>query len=467
MNNNIRFDRFLWVIALFAISFACSSDDDDFQDEEFLSNRKEILSFEFQELSPPVAANVNSDGLQVTATVPFGTDLSSLTPTIQISENATISPPSGVENDFSTAATYVVTAEDGSTADWTVEITEAEQDAQARLVLSEPVWNFSPSGTGVPSFFEVDGERGLAYANDRLYITSNNDKIIMINPMDGGVQGELNMDGVEGGQPIISDVAASADGSILACNTVEWTSDEGGDPTTFKIYRWADNSSAPTVFLTYTNTQYRMGDSFTVIGDVSGDAIILTTFGRKFLNPTDRGNLIFRWNVTGGVVDEEPELIEVGGLPNLTRFGSRPHAQMLDINSSEIYTNANDIEITKVGLDGAFLSRLPNSGRNLFDGFTSYFEIFEFNDRTIIATCFPRSAVESRLILIDVTDGLENVTEDNVVLSQNLMAGSGEIANINAGGAVAVNMAGGNRMEIFLLITNQALVKYNLSLEFD
>lgn len=60
--------------------------------------------------------------------VEAGTDLSSLTPTIEISEGATIDPGSGVTTDFSSGqVTYTVTAEDGiSTQDWTVKATAVE-----------------------------------------------------------------------------------------------------------------------------------------------------------------------------------------------------------------------------------------------------------------------------------------------------------------------------------------------------
>jgi len=46
----------------------------------------------------------------------IGTDLSSIVPTIIISENATVYPPSGAKMDFSNdkVVTYTVTAEDGT-----------------------------------------------------------------------------------------------------------------------------------------------------------------------------------------------------------------------------------------------------------------------------------------------------------------------------------------------------------------
>lgn len=52
-----------------------------------------------------------------------GTDVSSLIPTISASSGATISPLSGVSQDFTSVVTYTVTAEDGSMQDWDVSAT--------------------------------------------------------------------------------------------------------------------------------------------------------------------------------------------------------------------------------------------------------------------------------------------------------------------------------------------------------
>jgi|AntRauTorckE5430_2_1112549.scaffolds.fasta_scaffold07120_2 hypothetical protein len=447
--------------------FSGCEEEEDFNEGPFISKRRKILRFDFQQLEPPVVGQINTKDSTVLLRVPFGTDLTNLVPTIEVSPKATVAPPSGVANDFSTPATYWVTAENGTVQDWVITIEVGEPDARKVLKLSDPVWNRSPSGTGIPDFFTADGERGLAYGNGHLYITNNNDKVLILSPNDGSQLGQLDMTGVDGGGPKISDVAVSEDGQILACNTVEWTSDAGGEPTEFKIYKWADENSPPEVFLSYTNTEYRIGDSFAVIGDVSNDAVILTCFGRKFLNPATRGDLVFLWRVTGGLLNPVPEIIQVDGVPTLSKFGSRPHAQMLNVDSGELYVNGNDIDFTLANLQGEFITRIPNSGRDLYDGFTSYFDLFEFSEKQVLIGCFPRSNTESRLLVIDITGGLENVEMDDVILSDDLMENTGEIANVNASGAVAYHQVDENTIEVYCLITNQALAKFTLITEIE
>jgi outer membrane protein assembly factor BamB len=57
----------------------------------------------------------------ILVTLPFNTDLSRLTPTIEIT-GVKISPASGVPQNFTTPVMYTVTAEDGSTARYTVTV---------------------------------------------------------------------------------------------------------------------------------------------------------------------------------------------------------------------------------------------------------------------------------------------------------------------------------------------------------
>lgn len=93
--------------------------------EEELSDKKEILGFVFEaskntDLEHNVIGTIT--GTDVIAEVPFGTHTNSLTPSIEISSKATISPASGAATDFTNPVTYTVTAEDGSTKTFTANV---------------------------------------------------------------------------------------------------------------------------------------------------------------------------------------------------------------------------------------------------------------------------------------------------------------------------------------------------------
>ena len=51
----------------------------------------------------------------IAVTVPPDTDVTTLIPTIEVSENATVDPASGAIKDFTAPITYTVTAQDGTT----------------------------------------------------------------------------------------------------------------------------------------------------------------------------------------------------------------------------------------------------------------------------------------------------------------------------------------------------------------
>ena len=85
-----------------------------------LSPAKDILTFSFGALG---AAAIGVDTVHLD--VPTGTDRTALAPTFTLSPGATCSPVSGTSRNFTSAQTYTVTAQDGSTKAYTVTVTEA------------------------------------------------------------------------------------------------------------------------------------------------------------------------------------------------------------------------------------------------------------------------------------------------------------------------------------------------------
>lgn len=90
-----------------------------------LSSGKAIASFQFDGLNPVVIGTINETDHVIAVTVPHGTDITTLTPTIVISENATSSPASGAAQNFINPVTYTITAEDGSIQAYIVTVTIA------------------------------------------------------------------------------------------------------------------------------------------------------------------------------------------------------------------------------------------------------------------------------------------------------------------------------------------------------
>lgn len=87
------------------------------------SSEKKIVSFQFAGLTPAVSGIIDETGKTVGIEVPFGTDVTALVPTIEVSALATVSPASGIAQNFTAPVSYTVTAEDGSSQSYTVTVT--------------------------------------------------------------------------------------------------------------------------------------------------------------------------------------------------------------------------------------------------------------------------------------------------------------------------------------------------------
>ncbi len=88
---------------------------------------KAITAFNFNGLTPNVTGTVNEAGKTIALTVPFGTDVTALVPTITHT-GASVSPNTGVDQNFTAPVEYTVTAADSSTQKYTVTVTVSAKE---------------------------------------------------------------------------------------------------------------------------------------------------------------------------------------------------------------------------------------------------------------------------------------------------------------------------------------------------
>ncbi|MDK2834750.1 MAG: hypothetical protein PWR29_223 [Methanolobus sp.] len=89
-----------------------------------------IKDFSFSKLNPVVPGVINEDAKTVNLTVPYGTDVKSLVPSI-VHNAASVSPASGVAQDFSKPVTYIITAANGTKQNYIVTVTVAPSSAKS------------------------------------------------------------------------------------------------------------------------------------------------------------------------------------------------------------------------------------------------------------------------------------------------------------------------------------------------
>ncbi|HLW08292.1 MAG TPA: DUF5018 domain-containing protein [Marinilabiliaceae bacterium] len=97
----------------------CTDEDDALLEK---SSEKKILVFRFDQISPVVIANIDQNSKTIITTLPSTTNLKTLTPYVEVSEKATVSPSAGAIVDFTSPVHYTVTAEDGSEVKYIVTI---------------------------------------------------------------------------------------------------------------------------------------------------------------------------------------------------------------------------------------------------------------------------------------------------------------------------------------------------------
>ncbi len=111
-------------VLLGVLVFSTACDDGGVTTPTVLSDEKVIVTFAIDGCTPRIESGT------VFVSAPYGTDPSALTPTITVSEGASVSPASGVVQNFTNSVNYTVVAEDTSSAVYvvTVNVTPASTD---------------------------------------------------------------------------------------------------------------------------------------------------------------------------------------------------------------------------------------------------------------------------------------------------------------------------------------------------
>jgi hypothetical protein len=151
---------------------------------------------------------------------------------------------------------------------------------------------FAPGEGGYSYLGTGNLERGLAYGNGELYLVSRQGGVNVrrLSPITGTDLGGLNVSGISGGTFAANMVGVGADGAVYVGNlTTSATAN-------FKVYRWADNTAAPTTVYDANPGAPRLGDSFAVFGSGADTRIAASgtgTAGFAIINPAlSSGSLI-------------------------------------------------------------------------------------------------------------------------------------------------------------------------------
>jgi hypothetical protein len=536
----------LLLLAVFALTIVSCGDDDP---APVPSSAKEILSFSFT--SPPATGVIA--GTSITVAVPFGTDVSALTPTITVSDLATVSPTSGTAQNFSNPVTYTVTAEDGTTQAYTVTVTlgqntendittfsfagfdpvvsgviagntitvtfpypvdpaglvpTIEVSAEATVTPASGVaqdfsgtlqytvtaqngttkvynvtigpklkfsaiWQRNQNTGNIPSWFTANGEREISAAGDYVYVGRNNDQIRVVDRLTGtDVKVIRDVDETptefdfidakelgKGGVLHFIGMDADSEGNIIGCNLRV-----GNDVNEWNIYRWTSKDAPQEQIMAYVPPSgYRLGDNMTVVGSTEGTGAI---FG-----PAASTNKVLKFNISGGEVNTTPVEIAltdlpgnvVGNSPSVALMSNDPGANFILFGTSL----SNIAEYAQTG--GARVSSLPTSmaevdkTKTLFNHVLDG-KVFNIGDRKFLAGASTDNANRNRgyVYVIDITDGLDMVNANRVVRLP-MSDATNLDQNTNGTGGIHV-IVEGNTAKIYVLVTNMGIGAFEFSI---
>ncbi|QBN17394.1 T9SS type A sorting domain-containing protein [Flavobacterium nackdongense] len=299
-------------------------------------------------------------------------------------------------------------------------------------------WKRSVANGNLPAWMATaNNERGTAALNDKMYVVSRATTpptIRVINGVDGtdAAANVSNYTGVIGGNVPLNDVEVSANGAILACNLmVNGYVSPANDNSTFKIYKWDSETAVPTLYTSYNGSslteQVRLGDTFSVTGDISSNAVIFAA-GRTVAPTT--GFRVIRWIVTGGAVETTPTVITIPALTasttivSVTPLGLTATSRFIVKASGNLMTvhNADGSVVPGESIPEAVLPKSANDIRYFEVGLKKYVAAYLYGGTNELAK------------LIDVTTGFASAS--TVAVTPAL----GTVSNGNTSGGIGLKV---------------------------
>ncbi len=137
-----------------------------------LSSSKAISDFSFSGFTPEVSGTIDEVAHTVALTVPFGTGLTTIIPTISVSVGATSSPASGVLQDFTNPVEYFITAEDGSTQIYTVTATTAPAPTITSYTFNGSEGDITLNATTTPVVLVMNASKNVNWTSIKIGVPS-------------------------------------------------------------------------------------------------------------------------------------------------------------------------------------------------------------------------------------------------------------------------------------------------------
>jgi len=321
-------------------------------------------------------------------------DLSAVNVDYKLSPHATISPnPKTTAVNLNASTQFTVTAQDGSTSTYTVsKAAPAKVPYGFRAGSQTLLWAFDFTGAGFS--WDATNNASLASIGNNLIVNMGNGSTpICFNRITGVKLGKINLGSASATGCVTNDL----NGNLLICNYAV-------SGNTFQIYRTKSVSSAPSLFISYSNsTGSLLGRKMSVQGSIDGDAIISAE-----LENANGSSSYVRWTVSSGVVGS-PVIITMTGIGNWSSGVTIGDIVYATTNPSDGYFtsfyDADVLQYMKGTTSQASLN--PQSDGSGWGYNNSCLDVKSFNGARYLSLCcvshFPQWGMNTQLYLYDVT----------------------------------------------------------------
>lgn len=258
------------------------------------------------------------------------------------------------------------------------------------------IMDFSKNSNKLPAIIDNSGvNRGAGFNGDHVFVASRQNGAFVYywdvkNP--NAAPKSLDTAGIKTGLFIINDLEVVGK-QIFVCNLAS-------SPTTpFKVYKWNDVTSKPTVFLEFENPPVRLGDNITVIGDPSKDGLLIAS--------ANVSNTFYVWKIVNGVIPSTTPLVKAyteftnAFVGRITRIPGATEQYLMNGPSIGLALLDKDLNIVKYIKGGTY-----------FPSWTLDARIFEYNGQRLLGFTHVKSSapIENAFYVVDITQG-ETISE--------------------------------------------------------
>jgi hypothetical protein len=300
-------------------------------------------------------------------------------------------------------------------------------------------------------------ERGLDYSpvTGHLYLPSRvgSLNVRILNSATGVDLGGLDMTGVSGGTFGINQVGVADDGTIYVSNLQSGTS--AANP--FKIYRWANELSLPTVFTTVSLTGVRLGDTMDVTGS-GANTVIAAGYSNAPAITGNNGYVLV--NPSANVFSD---VAVAGALAGEMRSGI---TFVNDANT--IWGDARSGGVRRTtwsGTIGTSVTGTAEPGTNMLltSSNEGPIDIALINGVWVMATVeVANSTTDNNDVrLYDVTDAVLNHNNNKTLLATANLTGSTFVANLGLGG-ITWGAISGDTATLYAMSTNNGIQAFTV-----